>query len=201
MIAREAACGSDAQSVAAALARDVTLFDQRGCLSLHHVFVEASAPDVQAFARLLAREMDALARRMAPPAHPMLVDTAAARVVRENARWRAIGGAPPAMWEGEDLAWTVIFDPEADFQPSPLCRTVRVSVLDNAGQLRERLAPAAGRLEGFAVADPAARLGPSRTLGELGVSYLCAPGMLQSPPPQWAHGGGRFLKLMVSGDG
>ena len=107
-----------------------------------------------------------------------------------------------ALWEGEDLTWTVIFDPEADFQPSPLCRTVRVSALDSADQLRERLAPAAGRLEGFAIADPAARLGPSRKLlGEFGVSYLCAPGMLQSPPPSWAHGGGRFLKLMVSGDG
>jgi hypothetical protein len=69
-------------------------------------------------------------------------------------------------------------------------------------ELRDRLAPAAGRLEGFAFADPAARLDRSRVvLGELGVSYLCAPGMLQSPPPSWAHGGGRFLQLMVSGDG
>jgi len=202
LIAREAACGSDAQSVAAALARDVTLFDQRGCLSLHHVFVEASTRDAQTFAGLLAREMDALTRQMAPPARPAPADTVATRGVRENARWRAIGGAPMALWEGEDLTWTVIFDPEADFQPSPLCRTVRVSALDSADQLRERLAPAAGRLEGFAIADPAARLGPSRKLlGEFGVSYLCAPGMLQSPPPSWAHGGGRFLKLMVSGDG
>ncbi len=202
LIAREAAGGSDARAVGAALARDVTLFDQRGCLSLHHVLVEASTRDAQTFAGLLAGEMDALAHQMAPPARPALAAAIAARGVREDARWRAIGGAPIALWEGEDLTWTVIFDPEAYFQPSPLCRTVRVSALDSPDQLRQRLAPVAGRLEGFSLADPAARLGPARRLlGEFGVSYLCAPGMLQSPPPSWAHGGGRFLRLMGSGDG
>jgi hypothetical protein len=95
----------------------------------------------------------------------------------------------------------VIFDPDADFQAAPLCRTVRVSAFDSPGDLRRRLAPATGSLEGFALADPAARLGCRELLGELGVSYICAPGMLQSPPPSWAHGGGRFLKLMEPADG
>jgi hypothetical protein len=35
----------------------------------------------------------------------------------------------------------------------------------------------------------------------MGVSYLCEPGRLQSPPPSWAHGGGRFLRLMETGHG
>jgi hypothetical protein len=96
----------------------------------------------------------------------------------------------------------VILDPGADFEPSPLCRTVRVSVIENQDQLRGRLAGVAGALEGFAIADPAGRLASSRTLlSELGVSYLCPPGMLQSPPPPWAHGGGRLLHLMVPADG
>ncbi|HZY59025.1 MAG TPA: acyl-CoA reductase [Candidatus Binataceae bacterium] len=201
VVAREAACGSGAQSLAAALARDVTLFDQRGCLSLHHIFVEASRPDAQIFAESLARELAALARLLPPPARLTPVDTVAARGARENVRWRAIGGVPLALWEGAHLGWTVIFDPDADFQAAPLCRTVRVSAFDSPGDLRRRLAPATGSLEGFALADPAARLGCRELLGELGVSYICAPGMLQSPPPSWAHGGGRFLKLMEPADG
>ena len=203
LLSHEAACGPHAQSNATALARDVTLYDQRGCLSLHHVFIETASPrEAQVFAGMLAREMAALAREMAAPAVAPIADTVAARGARENARWRAIGGAPVALWEGEGLGWTVILDPEADFEASPRCRTVRISVVESPDELALRLAPAAGHLEGFAIADPASRLGTSRALLEnLGVSYFCPPGRLQSPPPSWAHGGGRFLNLMVPVDG
>jgi len=203
LLSHEAICGPHAQSNAAALARDVALYDQRGCLSLHHVFVETSSVrDAQVFAGILAREMAVLARSMATPAIAPIADTVAARGVRENARWRAIGGAPVVLWEGEGLGWTVILDPEADFEASPRCRTVRVSVVASHDELAQRLASAAGRLEGFAIADPAGRLGHLRALLQsLGVSYFCRPGRLQSPPPSWPHGGGRFLNLMVPGDG
>jgi hypothetical protein len=203
LLSHEAVCGPHAQSNAAALARDVTLYDQRGCLSLHHVFIEvSSAHDPQVFAGMLAREMAALARSMAPPAIAPIADAVAARGARENVRWRVIGGAPVALWEGDGLGWTVIFDPEADFEASPLCRTVRVSVVESHEELAERLAPVAGRLEGFAIADPASQLADSHALLEsLGVSYSCPPGRLQSPPPSWPHGGGRFLNSMVHGDG
>ena len=203
LLSHEAICGPHAQSNAAALARDVALYDQRGCLSLHHVFIETSSVrEAQVFAGILAREMAALARSMATPAIAPIADTVAARAVRENARWRALGGAPVALWEGDGLGWTVILDPEADFEASPRCRTVRVSVVASHDELAQRLGPAAGRLEGFAIADPAGRLGRSRALlGSLGVSYFCPPGRLQSPPPSWPHGGGRFLNLMVPGDG
>ena len=202
LLAREAIFGTQAQSNAAGLARDVTLFDQRGCLSLHQVFIEgSSAREAQTFAGMLAREMAALAQLMPPPL-PRITVATAARGARENTRWRAIGGAPVALWEGADLGWTVILDAEAEFEASPLCRTVRVSVLPDQTGLAQRLAPVTGRLEGFAIADPANRLWPTRALLEgAGVSYFCLPGMLQSPPPSWAHGGGRFLRLMGANDG
>jgi Acyl-CoA reductase (LuxC)/Acyl-protein synthetase, LuxE len=201
LISKEAAFGPDAQAVAGALARDVTLFDQRGCLSLHHVFVEASPPcDANSFARSLARAMaDLTARWPAVPATP--ADGVGVRVARENARWRAIGGTSAELWEGDDMGWTVIFDPDADFHAAPLCRTVAVSAFANEDELQCRLAPAAGKVEGFAIADPAGRLRRARAmLHGMGVSYFCQPGLLQSPPPSWPHGGGRFLELMVPGD-
>lgn len=202
LLSRDAIAGPHAQSLAAALARDASLFEQRGCLSLHHLFIEAAqVTDARNFAELLAGEMAALAPSIPPAKTPPIAEMSAARAARENARWRRIGGAPVALWEGEDLSWTVIFDPDADFQPSPLCRTVRVSAIANQDELRARLDSAAGVLEGFAIEDPANRLQPSRAiLRAMGVSYFCAPARLQSPPLTWAHGGGRFLRLMGAGD-
>jgi hypothetical protein len=202
LLSRDAIAGPRAQSVAAALARDVSLFDQRGCLSLHHILIEApEMTEARNFAELLAGEMAAMAQSMLPAKTPPIAEMSAARAARENARWRRIGGASVALWEGEDLSWTVIFDPDAGFQPSPLCRTVWVSAIASQDELRGRLSAAAGVLEGFVIADPANRLEASRaTLRELGVSYLCTPGRLQSPPPAWAHGGGRFLRLMGDAD-
>jgi len=141
--------------------------------------------------------MAALAQSMPPGGNRPIAETIAARAVREDARWRRIGGEPVTLWEGEDLAWTVIYDPAANFQPSPLCRTVCVSALNDQGELPRRLNDAARALEGFAIADPADRLEAARAiLRETGVSYFCAPGQMQSPPPSWPHGGGRFLRLM-----
>jgi hypothetical protein len=203
LLSREAISAAHARSTAAAIARDVSLFDQRGCLSLHHIFVETrQAADAHNFAELLAAEMADLAQSMPPGRNPPMAEMTAARAMRENARWRRIGGEPVALWEGEDLAWAVIFDPDANFQPSPLCRTVCVSALKDDSELRRRLADAAGALEGFAVADPANRLEAARAiLCEMGVSYFCAPGQMQSPPPSWPHGGGRFLRLLERADG
>jgi hypothetical protein len=202
VVAREALAADVAKTTAAALARDVSLYDQRGCLSLHHVMVEA--PDAQArdFAALLASELDAAAAAMPPDPAPPMTELAGARSLRENARWRRLGGAPVELWEGEGLSWTVIFDPQSPFQPSPLRRTVRVSAFDDVSELAGRLRPVAGMLEACALADPGHRLDEIHpVLRDAGVSYLCAPGWLQSPPPSWAHGGGRFLRLMEQGDG
>ncbi len=203
LLAREAIAGSRAHSTAAAVARDVSLFDQRGCLSAHHVFIEGGeGASAQAFARILAGEMDTLCQALPPAAAIPITQAAPARAARENARWRRIGGEEIDMWEGDRLAWTVILDPAAGFQASPLCRTVYLSVVADQNIVRERLGSAAGKLEGFAIADPAQRLEASRELlAELGVSYCCAPGHLQSPPPSWRHGGGRFLRLLERTDG
>src|SRR5208283_4540856 len=76
--------------VAELLARDVVLFEQLGCLSLHHVFVVSHTGDT---ARDLAIRMSAALERMGksmPPAKIPLRDAAEIRGVRERARWRRI---------------------------------------------------------------------------------------------------------------
>ena len=124
--------------VAELLARDVALFEQLGCLSLHHVFVVS--PDGRA-ARDLAIRMSAALERLAvsmPPARIPVRDAAEIRGVRERARWRAIAGEPVELFEGRGLEWTVVFEAKADsFRVSPGFRTVHVTAVRDLAEFRD----------------------------------------------------------------
>ena len=201
-------------SAADGLARDVTLFEQRGCLSPHHVFVVGDAGEARGFAAGLARALERLERRLPAPARLPLGAAGAIRALREHARWRAFaqrtahaddsgaddlhaGDLDITLWEGERMAWTVIFDRAASFCASPGYRTVFVSALESADELGGRLGAAAGRLEAFALAaapDVWARL--EAGLRHFGVTYVCEPGRMQSPPLDWPHGNGAMRELL-----
>ncbi|MBI3759333.1 MAG: hypothetical protein HY269_06215, partial [Deltaproteobacteria bacterium] len=128
LVTKEFATGPSSIAIADALARDVSLFEQQGCLSPHHVFVESTDPAVASeFARELAAALDRFAKRAPSPRRYGLEDAAAVRRVRESARWRAIGGAAVTLIEGGDLDWTVVYDHDASFTTSPGYRTVTVS--------------------------------------------------------------------------
>jgi len=61
------------------------------------------------------------------------------------------------------------------------------------------LQPVAGRIEAFAIAAPAARRERMRVfMAALDVSYVCEPGAMQSPPLDWSHGGGAFLRALTT---
>jgi Acyl-CoA reductase (LuxC) len=194
LIAADAIDPSRIDAVAESLARDVVLFEQLGCLSLHHVFVVS--PDTGA-ARELAIRMSAALERFAismPPARIPLRDAVEIRGVRERARWREIAGEAIELFEGRALEWTVIFGTKADsFRVSPGFRTVHVTAVRDLAEFRDRVAGASGRIEAMAVAGD----GCEAAARALGIPYICAPGEMQSPPLDWRHGGGAFLDLMV----
>ena len=170
---------ADVRVAAEGLARDVALFDQRGCLSVVAVY---TAGDAEALAGRLAEELLDLARRW-PPGPPVRPVSAAVQHLRLEAEMRGLWQSDLSLRQG-----TVIVDPDPELRPSPGLRTVRVHPLDDLARLPEILAPWQGRLQGAALAGEEAwalELGLTR----LGISRCAAPGDLQSPDATWFNGG------------
>jgi hypothetical protein len=170
------------EALAAGLARDVALFDQRGCLSVVAVYVAGGLDAAARLARHLEAALADLAARW-PPGPAAAPALAAVQQLRLEAELRGLPRAslPPA-------AGTVLLEPEPALRSSPGLRTVRVHPLLDLDRLPEILAPWRGRLQGAALAGSAAwRLAPR--LAALGISRCAAPGDLQSPDAAWHNGG------------
>lgn len=176
-----AVLGSDvrASTVAQGLARDIVLFDQRGCLSIQAIY---TAGDAVGLARALADEL-ATAARAIPPGPPDPVFAAAVQQIRMEAALRGLQTADLPIEVG-----SVVVEPHSAFQPSPGLRTIRIHPIENLGELPEILASWAGRLQGAALSgDDAWRLQPD--LEAIGVSRCATPGELQAADATWHNGG------------
>lgn len=199
LVAAEFALQPASTRITEALARDISLFEQQGCLSPQHIFVEsADSSAIAKFACEIAAALERFAIRVPPPRRYSLEDAAAVRRVRETARWRALGGSAVVLAEGDNLGWTVVYDHQANFTVSPGFRTVTVSGIPDLADLKRRLQPVTGRVEAFAIAASRERFDSvSSILAALGVSYVCDPGAMQSPPLDWSHGGGAFRRALA----
>ena len=189
---------SPAREVVRGIARDVALFDQRGCLSIAAVYVEGDEAAARPLADALAAELARLARELPPgPADPAAA--AAVQQLRADSDLRGLhrprlatdSGEPPPLAAG-----TVIVDRDPAFRPTPGLRTVRIHPLPDLARLPQILAPWRGRLQGTALAGTAAAtLAPSLT--ELGVSRITPPGDLQRPDALWHNGGVSPLAILI----
>lgn len=179
---------ADPAETAAGLARDVALFDQRGCLSIAAVY---TAGDAVALADALAAELRALARRWPPG--PIDPPTATAvQQLRAEADLHALHRPPLDLAAG-----TVVVDPRPAFRPTPGLRTVRIHPLPDLTRLPTLLTPWQGRLQGAALAGPDAEaLHPALT--PLGVTRFAPPGTLQSPDATWHNGGRHPLETLAT---
>lgn len=178
--------GAALARTAQALALDVALWDQLGCLSPVSAFVVG---DADAVAEAVAVELAALATRLPrgniPPA-------AAAAIAHERgeAEMRAAAGHAVRLHGDAGDAWTVIRESDARLRPCPLHRFLRVQPLRSAEDLLAALRPLGPHLAGVALAgfgDLAQDV--SAALLDLGASRVCAPGRLQAPPLSWHHDG------------
>lgn len=159
----------EADAIARAIAEDVALHDQRGCLSPVAVYVEH---DVGAFAERLAAALDLVG--LALPPGPLEPDERAAhRAAVAEAEWTGatvLGGA----------RGTVLVGPTPRLRPSPGRRTVWVQPLSPLADVLP-----ARRIECVGVAGAVV---DTAALRRLGVSRVCPPGRMQRPPLAWPRG-------------
>jgi hypothetical protein len=181
----------NAQRLAQLAAYDVALFDQQGCLSPQLIYVEeGGAATAKEFAGLLAQSLaqwqQELPRGRIPPEASLAI-----RRARDEAEWQALAGKDVELHASPSgTAWTVIYDADPIFIPSPLYRTVRVKPLTALTQLVALLAPWQEHLEAVGAAVKSdGRPGGEEILGSLGVSRICPIGTMQTPPLNWRHGG------------
>jgi acyl-CoA reductase-like NAD-dependent aldehyde dehydrogenase len=167
------------------LARDVALFDQRGCLSVQLV---CSRRPVEAVARALARGLETQATRL-PPGPATFEESAAVGRELDLARLRGHVVVPTK-------AGSVVIEPaEAPLSPSPGRRVVRVRQLDDWGSLTPLLAPWRYSLQGAALAGVDAGE-VAVALSALGFSRLAEAGKLQETDVRWHNGGVDPLEVL-----
>ncbi len=175
-------------------ARDASLHDQQGCLS-PHVFYVAESGSVSAlqYAERLAREMEkfnsATPRSAITPA-----EAAAINAMRADFEFRAANNRDVRVWKsagGTD--WTVIFDTNARFIPSPLNRVIFVKPLP--ARIDEALADARAYLSAIAIWP--ATLENARHAATLGATRICEVGRMQEPKFTWHQDGGQNLAPLV----
>lgn len=157
------------------VARDVSLFEQQGCLSPQVVFV---AGDARRYGEALAIEMERFARESPPPPLPV---AAQAEIAHGRADWefRASGDPGIRVWKGD--GWTVVFESGGELPVSPAHRFVFVKPLPE--DLPASLSGISGNLGGLGIwpsgAADAARFSAA------GFSRICPVGRMQDTPFTW----------------
>ena len=168
--------GADLQRAARGMAVDVATFDQRGCLSVHAVFVAPAA--ASALATELARALAGLATEL-PPGRTDPAGRAGVRLAREDADLRGL-----TSYGNELDAGTVILENDVRISPSPGLRTIRVHPAADIPPLEDWK----GRFQGLAVAGD---LPPAlhEAFLEAGVSRFAPAGELQTTDAAWRNDG------------
>lgn len=174
--------------------RDVSLFDQQGCLSPHGFYVnESGSVTAQAYAERLAVAMESFNQHT--PRSPVSTSEAAAiQKFRQTHEFRAANDPRVRVWKSEDSTdWTVILDPEPEFMPSCLNRVIFVKPFPS--NLEQALSSVRFFLSTIAIwpATPENALRVSET----GASRICAVGNMQLPLFSWHQDGGQNLAPLV----
>ncbi|MBW2393927.1 MAG: hypothetical protein JRG95_06620 [Deltaproteobacteria bacterium] len=187
---------ADPAEAADALALDVALWDQLGCLSPIAAWVltpNGKIPD--ALEAELVRAFGELGKRL--PRGVISPEAGAALAQeRDGAELRAASNERVRLHAGE--GWTLVIEPSSPTGPAPLHRFLRVHPVPDLAALHSNLAPFAPRLAAVGLAAGAeerARL--VAALRTLAPSRIAPLGRMQAPPLSWHHDGQGVLWPLV----
>ena len=182
--------GLNLEQVARGLARDVALFDQRGCLSVHSVLVVGSPELAVQLATFVRNELAALAVDL-PPGAAAAGDLAALRAARDQALMAGhqVLDIPPGLSLRHGSV-VVLSERGMDMAllESPGMRSVRFLPIPSIRLLWQLLGAWHGRLQGIALVGGSSEV--ETRLRRLGVTRIAQPGQLQEVDTAvWCNGG------------
>jgi hypothetical protein len=173
-----------------ALALDISLWDQLGCLSPIALYpVGGDRQCAERIATALAEALESAESRW--PRGSIDPDAAAAFAHEsESAEIRRAAGQCLSVHTGRTKEWSVVCETDSAPRPAPLHRFVRVHPVVDLPSLHNALSPygahlSAVAIEGFGEESP----GLARSLAALGASRVCGFGSMQAPPLGWQHDG------------
>lgn len=168
-----------------AIARDICMYDQAGCLSPHIIAVKQGIMPLDAFAGNLYHALILMKKKL-PQGPVSFNDAAITRIfIQELIRQ---GG----RLADNSLLPNVAFNVPRPFRTGPGNRFVQVMDFMDMDDLFELLGPLSGHVQAFAVhPDPKALVPLLQQHPDL-AGWLTHPGTLQSPPVLWPEDG-RFM--------
>jgi hypothetical protein len=186
------------QHAARDTARAIAVFDQQGCVSPQFVCVIGSSEDARTFASQLAVALRQIQMEL-PRGRLDAAEAAAARELRTRAEFREIAGEDIAMWQGDNLGFTVVHDPVPSFTGSCLNRTVIVYDMPSTEDLLARLAPLGPWLQTVGIAGFRSAHAETFTarLAEIGATRVTPISAMPWPPVTWHHDGAGPLRELV----
>ncbi|MGH3620348.1 MAG: acyl-CoA reductase [Sciscionella sp.] len=173
--------------LAAAIARDASMFDQHACIAAQAYLVEGETDEVGRFAARVAEAMAEYAGDC--PLGELEPDAAAAlQLRRAEAQYRAAGSSAGRVWSEKD--WTVVLDDALDGHTGSGNRMLRIVAVPSIDRAVELLRPFGGRLQNVGVGGLDGEMPALATaLARLGATRLCAPGRMPDPSLTWRHDG------------
>lgn len=187
---------NDDKSAAKLAARDISLFDQQGCLSPHDLYIHPDGKtSPQNFAAELAEEMD-LFNQHTPRRTLSTEESAQITALRDSYNFRQANDPSVKLWTSDDSTdWTVIYEDDPHFAVSPLNRVVFVKPLPEFKQLSQQLSLVQPHLSSIAIHP----FSPEHfeDLQSLGASRICPLGKSQQASVFWHQDGTPQLSPLV----
>jgi hypothetical protein len=178
---------------ARACAVDVLTYDQLGCLSPQAIYVPPRT-NIEALGEKLAQTLETEWQATAnKPLRPLGV---AARIAEARDVAFARGHRvwlPPSR----HLGWTLLFDPNPEFSPSPLHGVIPIRMVAES-KLSAALKPVWGRISTVGRVGRLSSRAEWTFLNLGGVSRFCPAGRMQFPPLTWHHDGRQTLAELVT---
>lgn len=188
----------EAAATAARAARAASVFDQRGCVSPHVIYVEGGGGvEPEEWAEELARALRTLESSL--PSGPLRPEEASEiQQVRGTAELRAAAGEGVRVHHGGRDPWTVLFEEEPGFRPSCLGRVVRVRPVDDLVSAVGELAEVGRFLQTVALEGAGARRKSlAEALARVGAVRITTLERAPWPPAWWHHDGAGALRALV----